>query len=429
MRRHPCALSGAPIACSFALLIGCGASVDEGRTASVAPRVTQPQHIRHVVVLMMENRSFDHFLGWLPGADGKQAGLAYLDANGASHPTHELAPDFQGCGQSDPDHSYAGGRQEVDGGQMDGWLRAGQNDLYPIGYYGAPDLPFWGQATKSWLTFDRYFPSILSETFPNRIYQHAAQTDRLSNTFTPTTLPTIWDRLAEKGLTGRYYFSDLPFLALWGSKYVPISHPIPEFYADAAAGRLPEVSFVDGEFAQEAIGTGNDDHPHQDVRNGEAFLNSVYEAVVRSPEWHETVLFINFDEWGGFFDHVPPPRAPIPPASLAAGDTDGSMGVRVPAMLVAPWAAKEPVSHRQFEHTSVLRMIEANWKLPPLTMRDARAADPSDELDFSRPLAGAAPRFDVPSGPFGIPCPSEGPGNGILEAWRSAALAAGFPLP
>ena len=74
-------------------------------------------------------------------------------------------------------------------------------------------------------------------------------------------------------------------------------------------------------------------------------------------------------------------------------------------------------------------MIEANWKLPPLTMRDARAADPSDELDFSRPLAGAAPRFDVPSGPFGIPCPSEGPGNGILEAWRSAALAAGFPLP
>ncbi|TMB36478.1 MAG: alkaline phosphatase family protein [Deltaproteobacteria bacterium] len=429
MRRHPCALSGAPIACLFALLIGCGASVDEGRTASVAPRVTQPQHIRHVVVLMMENRSFDHFLGWLPGADGKQAGLAYLDANGASHPTHELAPDFQGCGQSDPDHSYAGGRQEVDGGQMDGWLRAGQNDLYPIGYYGAPDLPFWGQATKSWLTFDRYFPSILSETFPNRIYQHAAQTDRLSNTFTPTTLPTIWDRLAEKGLTGRYYFSDLPFLALWGSKYVPISHPIPEFYADAAAGRLPEVSFVDGEFAQEAIGTGNDDHPHQDVRNGEAFLNSVYEAVVRSPEWHETVLFINFDEWGGFFDHVPPPRAPIPPASLAAGDTDGSMGVRVPAMLVAPWAAKEPVSHRQFEHTSVLRMIEANWKLPPLTMRDARAADPSDELDFSRPLAGAAPRFDVPSGPFGIPCPSEGPGNGILEAWRSAALTAGFPLP
>ena len=118
--------------------------------------MTQPQHIRHVVVLMMENRSFDHFLGWLPGADGKQAGLAYLDANGASHPTHELAPDFQGCGQSDPDHSYAGGRQEVDGGQMDGWLRAGQNDLYAIGYYGAPDLPFWGQATKSWLTFDRY---------------------------------------------------------------------------------------------------------------------------------------------------------------------------------------------------------------------------------------------------------------------------------
>jgi phospholipase C len=382
-----------------------------------------------VVVLMMENRSFDHFLGWLPGADGRQAGLSYLDAAGVSHPTHALAPDFQGCGQSDPDHSYQGGRQEVDGGKMDGWLRAGQNDLFAIGYYVAQDLPFWGQAATRWLTFDRYFPSILSETFPNRIYQHAAQTDRLSNTFTPSTLPTIWDRLAQKGLTGSYYFSDLPFLALWGSKYVPISHPVRNFYDDAAAGRLPEVAFVDGEFAQEAIGTGDDDHPHQDIRNGEAFLNSVYEAVVRSPQWRETVLFINFDEWGGFFDHVAPPRAPIPPATLAAGDTDGSLGVRVPAMLVAPWAPKAPVSHEQFEHTSVLRMIEANWNLAPLTSRDASAANPADELDFAQPLTAPAPRFDVPPGPFGIPCPSEGPGNGVLEAWRAAALSAGFPLP
>ena len=151
MRRLVRAPGIAPIACILALVAGCGASLDAPR-GSASPAVMHPEHIRHVVVLMMENRSFDHFLGWLPGADGQQAGLAYLDPAGANHSTHALAPDFQGCGFSDPDHSYQGGREEVDGGRMDGWLRAGQNDLYAIGYYVENDLAFWGQATKSWLT-------------------------------------------------------------------------------------------------------------------------------------------------------------------------------------------------------------------------------------------------------------------------------------
>jgi hypothetical protein len=155
------------------------------------------------------------------------------------------------------------------------------------------------RAAQQFTTFDRYFPSILSETFPNRIYQHAGQSDRISNTFTLSSLPTIWDRLAGKGLRGRYYYSDLPFLGLWGPKYVGISRLIDRFFADAAAGDLPEVAFVDGLFAQEATGTGNDDHPHVDIRNGEDFMNKVYSAVVRSPDWKDTVLFINFDEGPG----------------------------------------------------------------------------------------------------------------------------------
>jgi phospholipase C len=388
----------------------------------------QPRHIRHVVVLMMENRSFDHFLGWVPGADGKQAGLAYPDAMGGLHSTHELAPDFQGCLFRDPDHSYSGGRIEYDGGRNDGWLRA--SDEYSIGYYTQPDLAFLGKAVPQWTTFDRYHPSILSETFPNRIYQHAGQTDRISNTFFPSTLPTIWDRLAQKGLRGRYYYSDLPFLALWGAKYVSISALIGQFYSDAAAGNLPEVAFVDGQYAQEATGTGNDDHPHGDIRNGEKLMHDVYEAVTRSPQWNETVLFINFDEWGGFFDHVPPPTASIPPITRAAGDVDGRLGFRVPALLVAPWARAGVVSHRQYDHTSVLRMIEDNWGLAPLSIRDATAANIADELDYSQPR-NDAPRIDVPAGPFGVPCPSQGPGNGLTEAAQLRALATqyGFPLP
>src|SRR5690349_7914417 len=194
--------------------------------------------IDHIIVMMMENRSFDHFLGWLPGADGRQAGLTYLDAAGVSHPTHALAPDYQGCGHQDPDHSYAGVRVEYNGGACDGWLRV--NDDFSIGYYVQADLPFLGRAVPDWASFDRYFAAILGPTFPNRLYQHAGQTDRLSNTFVLTTLPTIWDRLAGRGLQGRYYFGDVPFLGLWGSKYLSIGRPLQAFFDDCQAGTLPE---------------------------------------------------------------------------------------------------------------------------------------------------------------------------------------------
>ena len=154
----------------------------------------------------------------------------------------------------------------------------------------------------------------MAETFPNRIYQHAAQTDRLSNSTTISKLPTIWDRLADHSISRRYYYSDIPLLALWGSKYLSISAPIAQFFADCLAGTLPHVSVVEPRFLGESQGLSNDDHPFADIRNGEAFLNSVYAAVTSSPSWRNTVLIINFDEWGGFFEHVPPTAAPIPPA-------------------------------------------------------------------------------------------------------------------
>src|SRR6185503_19337969 len=108
-----------------------------------------------------------------------------------------------------------GGRIEYNNGACDGWLRAGLNDEYSIGYDTRTDLPFLGQAAPDWTVCDRYFASVMAETFPNRLHQHAAQTDRILNTFDLTALPTIWDRLANAGLSGRYYVSDAPFLALW----------------------------------------------------------------------------------------------------------------------------------------------------------------------------------------------------------------------
>jgi len=123
--------------------------------------------IDHIVVVCMENRSFDHLLGWLPGADGQQAGLSYRDAGGTAHPTHHLTT-TQGCAWADPDHSYSGGRTEYNGGACDGWLLA--NDVFSIGYYQAGDLPFLGNAAPVWTVCDRFFASTMGPTFPNRLY-------------------------------------------------------------------------------------------------------------------------------------------------------------------------------------------------------------------------------------------------------------------
>src|SRR5439155_6942254 len=119
---------------------------------------------------------------------------------------------------------------------------------------------------------------------------------------------------------------------------------ISEFFADCSAGTLPQVSFVEPRFVGEAEGISSDDHPHADIRNGEAFLNSIYEAVTSSPNWPHTILVINFDEWGGFFEHVAPMRAPVPPADAALG-SDGLRGFRVPALVISPWSRLGAVAH------------------------------------------------------------------------------------
>jgi phospholipase C len=402
------------------------------RAASKKKTLPQPNKsgIEHIVVAMMENRSFDHLLGWLPGADGRQAGLSFADASGLLHPTAPLAPDFQGCGRPDPDHSYAGARIEFNQGACDGWLRAGLNDDFALGYYTQSDLPFLGAAAPAWLSCDRYFSAILAGTYPNRIYQHAAQTDRLDNALLPiSTLPTIWDRLAEHSLSRRYYFSDFPFLALWGTRYLDIARPVGDFFADCAAGTLPAVSFVEPRFIGEAQGISSDYHPHSDIRNGEVFLNSVYEAVVSSPNWKNTLLVINFDEWGGFFDHVPPSLAPIPDADAGVG-SDGYRGFRVPALLVSPWSPRATISSQVYDHTSVLKLIEWRWNLRPLTVRDATANNLAEELDFDAPQLDA-PRFPVAAGPYGGACPISVPSLEVElspDALLGFASSLGFPM-
>jgi len=288
-------LRGAAGAASAAAFAGATSLISAETTSLPAPAAS---NIEHIIVVMMENRSFDHFFGWLPGAKGKQAGLTFYDSLGEAHPTNHLTT-FVGCAHPDPDHSYAGGRSEVNNGAMNGWLQTTTNDTFSIGYYEESDLPVWSQLARNFTTCDNYFASILSSTFPNRIFQHAAQTDRLSNTFDISTLPTIWDNLAAAGVSAKYYWANVPFLALWGTKYLSISDSYAQFLLDAASGNLPAVSFVDPAYTILDDGEGNDDHPHADIRSGEAFISQIYNAVTNGPGWKNTVLIFNRDEWGG----------------------------------------------------------------------------------------------------------------------------------
>ncbi len=403
----------------------------EGAEAAAALPAPKDSGIKHIVVLMMENRSFDHFLGWLPSVDGfstvdgKQAGLTYLDRYRVPHQTHHLEM-MASCGFQDPDHSYEGGRIELNGGACNGWLRAGTNDSLSIGYYEQADLPFLGRAATDWTTFDRYFSAVMAETYPNRFYMHCAQTDRLHNSNTFASMPSIWDRLKAKGRSGTYYYSDIPFAALLGARHGPATFAtFPQFLVDAAAGTLPDVCFVDPRFENEESGLSNDDHPHADIRAGEDFMNQVYDAVRNGPGWDGTVLVITYDEWGGFFDHVPPGHA------ADVSHKTSLRGFRVPTVVISPFARRGFVSHQTFDHTSILRMIEWRFGLKPLTPRDAKAHNLATVLDFANPNA-TAPTYDVP--PFtstGCASATDLEGSEFHE-WPSLKqhlLANGWTLP
>jgi phospholipase C len=393
--------------------------------------------IEHVVVLMMENRSFDHLLGWLPGANGRQAGLRFEDPSGVKHRTFALAPTigFQGCNNLDPDHSWEGGRIQVNGGKMDGWLKA-HSDIFSIGYYERKDRPFFSELAMKFTTLDNYFCSILAETFPNRFFQHSAQTPVLHNgeVTVAQTVPTIWDSLAAAGVSGKYYFSDVPFVAVWGNKYLPIAHTFPEFLADAAAGTLPAVSFLDPRFNDEDQGTSGDDHPHADIRAGDAFMSQAFHAVANGPGWANTVFVITYDEWGGFFDHVAPPRS-VAANDVDPPDDDGNvlLGVRVPTIVASPWTrgGHDPRIHSHlFDHTSVLKLIEWRWGLPNLTARDApdsNITNLASVLDF-RHHDPRVPRLPLLPDPIIEACPPAFGADNLWKQLRASPVAKDWKL-
>jgi phospholipase C len=293
-----------------------------------------------------------------------------------------------------------------------------------MGYWQQADQPFYYSLARAFPIADRYFCSVLGQTYPNRRFLISATSIGQVNDTTPalTDYPpngTIFDRLDAQGISWRDYYTDLPTVELYPELYLKNAGtkvlPIAQFYADAAAGTLPGVCLVEPDYS-----TQSEENP-QNVALGEQFAAGVINAVMSGPAWDRTLLIWTYDEHGGYYDHVPPPPALAPdsiPPAVPAGESsyDGfhRYGFRVPFAMVSPWARRGYVSHRVSDHTSICALIEAKWNLPALTLRDANAHPLLDLLDLRYPAFRTPPRLAPPllaTDPGAMACSTTGPGT------------------
>jgi phospholipase C len=354
--------------------------------------------IDHIIVLMQENRSFDHYFG--PLHDQGQPRVRPPRRNSSNpDPTNPTGPAIgrfhkpNYCETADLDHSWNGTHKEYDGGLMDGFTAQNVDSTDPtgmrtMGFYDRTDLPFYYALFSAFAISDRYFCSVLSQTFPNRFFLLAGTSfGHIANDF-PTgdpmndfAQPTIFNLLDQAGVSWKIYFSQIAFADEFSyvRNHVPsMTFPVQEFMTDAQNGTLPSVSFIDPIFIAQAT-VENDEHPPSNVQVGQNFVAGILNALFASPQWGSSALFLTWDEHGGFWDHVPPPRACVPddiPPMLGSGDEPGAFdryGIRVPVVVVSPYARQHYVSHKVYDHTSILRFIETRFDLPALTRRDANA--------------------------------------------------------
>ncbi len=404
--------------------------------------------IRHIVVLMMENHSYDNYLGTLPRGDGLPVdGAGEITAvnpagDGRAVVAHRLMTTGQQIGV--PSQAWAASHEQFADGRNDGFVRSAEHQNQEVdpgvamGFWTENDLPFYHSLASTFPVADRWFSSCLGPTFPNRRFliagtAHGLTSDSLMHTFDVPANGTIFDLLTHHGISWANYHpkshvgpvterlpsvhglrarrrlgamakrtttanqagspkSYLQFTAdafpLGLLTYFGHVRSVDRFLADCADGTLPAVSIVDPDFHKTS-----EENP-QDIHEGEAFAATIIDAVLHGRRWLETLLIWVYDEHGGYYDHVPPPEAPEPDDCPPDGEGPwryDRLGFRVPAVIVSPYARPDYVSHQIHDHTSILKLIETKWNLPPLTYRDAAADDLLDALDLSSPPHFADP--------------------------------------
>ena len=361
--------------------------------------------IRHVVVLMLENRSFDCMLGMLRPGDEDLDGLSghetnvWQPAGGASQTVsvwNDPTIDAQAFSIPDPDpgESFADIAQQIGGVNgvppMGGFaanymaqpaVSGSPRDPRAVMHYFVPyQVPVISRLAAAFGVADRWHAAAPCQTWPNRFFAHTGTSGGSVDNTRLFEGETVFNRLQEAGESWRVYFHDIPqaaalerLLPLALTHFLRFDH----FLSDAASGGLPAYSFIEPRYFDLAGTIPNDQHPPHNVAYGELLIAAVYNALRTSPLWHQSLLIVTYDEHGGCYDHVLPPAATPPGDAASNGFRFDRFGVRVPAVIVSPYVQAasliRPSSVTPFDHTSIIATLRALFRLGPLTPRDAAA--------------------------------------------------------
>ena len=365
--------------------------------------------IQHLIVEMQENHSFDNYFGTYPGADGIPAGACIpADPTNSNNPTCVKPYHIGGSPISDLDHSQTTFKLQYNNGNMNGFVyaqsRRNLDGSIAMGYYDGTDLTYYWNLADNYVLFDRFFSSDGNGSVENHMYRVAAvpgNTGIDPGKGYGTGLPTIFDRLEEKGISWKFYVENYDAninyktasqingnrasQIIWaplGKFDRFIDDPklsghivdLNQYYTDLENGTLPAVSYI--------VPSGASEHPPGSVQSGEKFSKGLIQALLRSTSWNSSAFLLTWDDWGGWYDHVKPPQV----------DNFG-YGFRVPALLVSTYARRGYIDNTQLDYTSILKFIEDNWNLAPLADRDAHANSFVSAFDFSQ----------APRAPFYMP--------------------------
>jgi len=350
--------------------------------------------LQHIVVLMMENRSFDHMLGSLKAVNPKIDGV--VDADNFSNPDTKGNPvkpqalaQFQGQLQPDPDHHFPAVDLQIFGGDtsaarqpiMQGFVKSFFNQQQDVAhsqkimyYFKQSDLPVLTTLALEFAVFNRWFASIPGPTICNRAFAHYGTSFGrvdLNPIYPPETIKSIYTRLinANPKRTAKVYYYDTTSSTMEVANLLQNQPELfgtyDQFLDDCSKGNLPDYCFIEPNYSDHQGDSGeeiaNDQHPDHNVQAGEVFIASIYQAIKNNPQlWQSTALLITYDEHGGIFDHVPPPNC-VKDIFTADGNATGTgvpfqfdrLGVRVPSILVSPWIPKGTVVNRVFDHASI----------------------------------------------------------------------------
>lgn len=357
---------------------------------------------------MKENHAFDNYFGTFSGADGVDRTETLPDGHGGFVRPHWLN------GTSTPDlphdrdsmiEAYNGGLNDRFAIVAERWGPGRGN--YSMGYFDNRQLPGYWDLASRFVLADRYFQSIMGPTIPNRIYSLAGTSDGLVTNALPSDgfdFPTIFDQLKEAGVSWAYYHQPIPEFPPLPMYFRSIRAdpsmierllPLADLLDDIRDGVMPAVTYVD------PLGSaGFSEHPPENVSLGESWTMEIVNEVMRGPLWKSTAVFLTWDESGGYYDHVPPPQI-----------DEWGYGFRVPLLVISPYAKRSWIDSEVMDHTSILKFLAINWRLPPLTQREARAHDMLSAFSFgdgqmATSLGSGPVGFDLAGEPLWLPGPS-----------------------